>query len=306
MKISALRNKPFILLVLKDGENEGSFSPEFMHKTKQLLSDMSLRIASDHFSIVYADQIKKACEVVLGIMNLGLLSLCDNDTDKATEIIKTEGIVFCFRAGWAKFAELKKIAPNKFKEINISTYALAANDSSDIRLIHERLVKEAYQSMKLLEVYNNISALYAANTVILETDEEVLKFELQKYLNSAVALLLIDSDKNVFSTSSYAKLLDVALATDKTKLLEKFEKSVSIFIAALPTATKRYLQDIELISFAEFRKILNSPNNIDVFLPEILELSVNITNELYDDFEGGYDFGIDDQDDIAYLNPNIE
>jgi hypothetical protein len=25
---------------------------------------------------------------------------------------------------------------------------------------------------------------------------------------------------------------------------------------------------------------------------------------LNDDFEGGYDFGIDDQDDIAYLRPD--
>ena len=72
MKIAELRNHPFLLLVLKDGESEGIFTPEFIHKTKQQLSDMSLRIASDNLSIIYADQIKKGCEIVLGICNLGL------------------------------------------------------------------------------------------------------------------------------------------------------------------------------------------------------------------------------------------
>jgi hypothetical protein len=42
---------------------------------------------------------------------------------------------------------------------------------------------------------------------------------------------------------------------------------------------------------------------LSVYIPEILELSVNLTNELNDDFEGGYDFGLDDQADIAYLKP---
>ena len=41
-----------------------------------------------------------------------------------------------------------------------------------------------------------------------------------------------------------------------------------------------------------------------VYIPEILELSVNLTNELNDDFEGCYDFGLDDQEDIAYLKPD--
>ncbi len=89
MKIAELRNKPFVLLVLKDGLADGYFSEQFVHKTKQQLSDMSLRIASDNLSVVYADHIKKACEIVLGIINLGLLSHCDNSTEKAKEIIKT-------------------------------------------------------------------------------------------------------------------------------------------------------------------------------------------------------------------------
>ena len=117
MRIAELRNHPFLLLVLKDGESEGYFPPEFMHKTKQQLSDMSLRIASDNLSIIYADQIKKGCEIVLGISNLGLLDLCDNDTEEAKNIIKTHGIVYCFRAGWAKYAELKRYLPHTSKTL---------------------------------------------------------------------------------------------------------------------------------------------------------------------------------------------
>ena len=119
MKIAELRNHPFLLLVLKDGEKEGYFSPELIHKIKQQLADMSLRIASDNLSIIYADQINKGCEIVLGITNLGLLALCDNNSEKAKEIIRNQGIVYCFRAGWGKYAQLKKISPSYFDNISL-------------------------------------------------------------------------------------------------------------------------------------------------------------------------------------------
>ena len=201
MRIAELRNHPFLLLVLKDGENEGYFTPGFMHKTKQQLTDMSLRIASDNLSIIYADQIKKGCEIVLGMSNLGLLELCDNDTEKAKDIIKNEGIVYCFRAGWAKYAQLKKVSPSYFEEISICSYALAINDTSDIRLMHKAIADEGYQSAKLLQVYKSIAANYCANTLLIDNDEEVLKFELQKFINTAIALLLIDSERTVFTSS---------------------------------------------------------------------------------------------------------
>ncbi len=199
MNIAKLRNHPFLLLTLKDGENEGYFSPEFMHKTKQQLSDMSLRIASDNLSIIYADQINKACEIVLGLSNLGLLDLCDNETEKAKEIIKSQGIVYCFRAGWAKYTQLKTISPpSYFEEIPLTRYALAINDTSDIKQMHAAIVEEGYQSAKLLQVYKSIAANYCANTLLIDNDEDVLLFELQKFLNTAIALLLIDSDKKSF------------------------------------------------------------------------------------------------------------
>jgi hypothetical protein len=191
MKIAALRNYPFILLVLRDGESEGYFTPEFMLKTKQQLSDMSLRIASDNLSIIYADQINKGCEIVLGLCNLGLLELCDNNTEKAKELLKTQGIVYCFRAGWAKYAQLKKISPSYFEEVSLSSYALPINDTSDIRLMHATLVSEGYHSAMLLTVYKSIAANYCANALLIDTDEEVLTFELQKFLNTAIACCLL-------------------------------------------------------------------------------------------------------------------
>jgi hypothetical protein len=304
MKIAELRNKPFILLVLKDGLADGYFSPEFVHKTKQQLSDMSLRIASDHLSIIYADHIKKACEIVLGIINLGLLSQCNNSTEKAKEILKTEGIVYCFRAGWAKYAGLKQISADYFKQIKLSSYALAANDTSDITLLHDDLVKNGQDSLKLLNLYKIICSKYAANAVIAETDEDYLKFELQKLLNSAIGLMLIDSEDKVFNHERYNQLVTYLSDADVSAVLDKFAQSVENFAEKQPVSTRNYLYESSLLDFSEFKAIITSQKNVAVYLPDILELSVNLTNELHGDFEGGYDFGLDDQDDIAYLKPD--
>ena len=304
MKIAALRNNPFLLLVLKDGESDGYFSPEFISKTKQQLSDMSLRIASDNLSIIYADQIKKGCEIVLGLSNLGLLDLCDNDTDKAKEIIKIQGIVYCFRAGWAKYAQLKKISPSYFESISLSSYALGINDTADIKLMHEALVSEGYQSAMLLQAYKSIAAGYSANTLIIDTDEDVLTFELQKFLNSAISLLLIDSDKKMFTNTLYQQLDTYLTNTDKEVLLAKVESCIAIFTEKLPLLTKEYLVDVGLLDFNELKGIIKQHVNISVYMPEILELPITVVNELTGDFEGGYDFHADDEDDIAYLRPD--
>jgi len=304
MKIAALRNHPFLLLVLKDGESEKYFTPEFMHKTKQQLTDMSLRIASDNLSIIYADQIKKGCEIVLGLSNLGLLALCDNDTEKAKDIIKTQGIVYCFRAGWAKYAQLKKISPAYFEGISLSRYALAINDTADIRLMHAALVSDGYQSAMLLQVYKDIAASYCASTLLIDNDEDVLKFELQKFLNTAIALLLIDSDKKVFTNTLYQQLNTYLTNTKKEPLLVKMENCIASFIEQLPLLIKEYLQEVKLLNFNEFRGIINQQVNISIYIQEILELPITVANELNDDFEGGYDFHADDEDDIAYLRPD--
>ncbi|GAA6171974.1 hypothetical protein NBRC116592_16440 [Colwellia sp. KU-HH00111] len=304
MKIAELRNHPFILLVLKDGENEGYFTSEFMHKTKQQLSDMSLRIASDNLSIIYADQINKACEIVLGLSNLGLLDLCNNDSEQAKAIIKTHGIVYCFRAGWGKYAQLKKISPSYFESVPLSQYALATNDTSDIKAMHEALVSEGYQSAMLLQTYKSIAASYCANTVLIDDDEEILTYELQKFLNSAVALQLIDSDKKVFTNTLYQKLLNYLTDTDKASLLEKLELCIANFTQHLPVLIKEYLLESDLLDFNELKEIINQQSDAAIYIQEILELPITLAHELNDDFEGGYDFHIDDDDDIAYLKPD--
>lgn len=301
MNIAKLRNQPFILLVLKDGEDEGYFSPDFMLKTKQQLSDMSLRIASDNLSIIYADQIKKGCEIVLGIINLGLLTLCDNDTEKAKAILKKEGIVYCFRAGWAKYANLKKVSPSYFEEISLTSYALGANDTRDIRVTHEKFVSDGYQSAMLLQSYKSIASSYCASTPYLDSDEDVLKFELQKFLNTAIALLLIDSDKKAFTTSLYTQLTSYFNDTDKNEVLEKVDVCIDVFSTQIPKHIKDYLQEIELFLFSDLKSIIKQHDNIADYIPEMLELPVNIVNELHDDFEGGYDFHADDDEDLAYL-----
>ena len=308
MKIAELRNHPFLLLVLKDGESDGYFSPEFIAKLKQQLIDMSLRIASDNLSIIYADQIKKGCEIVLGISNLGLLDLCDNNANKAKEIIKTQGIVYCFRAGWAKYAQLKKVSPSFFESISISTYALGINDMTDISLMHGNLMKESYKSAKLLDVYKSIAANYSANKSVIEDDtvlsEDILEVELQRFLNTAIALLLIDSDKKVFTTSLYKVLKTYLISTEKDVLLEKLQTCIVKLTEQLSIPTRSYLQEVELLVFSEFKAIIKQQTDIATFIQEILELPIILLVELNDDFEGGYDFHADDEDDIAYLRPD--
>lgn len=304
MKIAALRNHPFILLVLKDGEDEGYFTPEFMHKTKQQLSDMSLRIASDNLSIIYADQIKKGCKIVLGMSNLGLLELCDNDTEKAKDIIKSQGIVYCFRAGWAKYAQLKKISPSYFEDVSLSSYALAINDTSDIRAMHAELVSGGYQSAMLLQAYKSIAANYCASTLLIDSDENILTFELQKFINTAISLLLIDCDKKMFTSSLYQQLIAYLTNTDKTELLAKVDSCIGQFTQQLPLLIKEYLQETGLLDFNELKGIIEQQVNVSIYIPEILELPITVANELNEDFEGGYDFHADDEDDIAYLRPD--
>lgn len=304
MKIAALRNHPFLLLVLKDGESDGFFTPEFMHKTKQQLSDMSLRIASDNLSIIYADQIKKGCEIVLGLMNLGLLDLCDNNTDKAKNIILEHGVVYCFRAGWAKYTQLKKISPSYFEEVSLNQYALGINDTSDISLMHAGLVNEGHQSAMLLQTYKSIAANYSANTLFIDDDEEVLLYELQKFLNSAIALQVIDSDKKIFTNTLYQQLITYLTSTDKDAIRTKIDASIVTFTEQLPRLTKDYLQEHNLLEFNELKDIIKQQSTIAIFIQEILELPITVANELNDDFEGGYDFHADDDDDLAYLIPD--
>ena len=306
MKIAELRNHPFILLVLKDGKNSGYFTPEFINKTKQQLSDMSLRIASDNLSIIYADQITKGCKIVLGLSNLGLLELCENNTEEAQEIIKSKGIVYCFRAGWAKYTQLKEISPSYFEEISITNYALSINDTSDIKLMHEALVSEGHQSAMLLNTYKSIAATYCANTLIIDDDEDILMFELQKFLNSAIALRLIDSGKKIFSHSLYQQLNTYLTNTKKDSLLTEINSCIAGFNEQLPLLTKEYLQQIGLLDFNELKGIVNQQADITIYLQDILELSLTVANELNDDFEGGYDFHADDENDIAYLRPDVQ
>jgi hypothetical protein len=304
MKIAKLRNQPFLLLMLKDGEDEKLFSAALIQSFKQQLTDMSLRIASDHLSIIYADQIKKACEIVLGITNLGLITLCDHDGYTAKQIIKTQGIVYCFRAGWSEYNKLNKVSPAFFDSVTISRYALGMHDVSDIFALHNSFMKEGYKSAKLVDVYKNIAASYSATSVFVDHDEDVLLYELQRFLNTAIALQLIDSDKKVFSNTSYKTFNALLTSTAVDTLYEKIDAAIERFSKQLSIPTKSYLQEAGLLAFIEFKSIVKQQVDVEIHIQEILELPITLVNELHGDFEGGYDFHADDEDDIAYLTPD--
>lgn len=301
MKIAALRNHPFLILVLKEGESEGYFTPEFITKTKQQFSDMSLRIASDHLSIIYADQIRKGCEIVLGLCNLGLLNLCNNDTEKAKEIIQTQGIVYCFRAGWAKYIGLKNISPSYFNEVSITQYALGINDTSDIISKHNDIEKTGKEGAMLLNIYKSIASVYSANTILVDNDEDILQFEIQKFLNSAVTLLLIDTDEKKYTNSLYDELITYLTTSEQVDIFDKLETSIDTITNQLPQNVQHYLQALGLLAFTDLKGLIEQQMDISIFIPDILELPVAIMNELHDDFDGGYDFHGDDDEDLAFL-----
>jgi len=170
--------------------------------------------------------------------------------------------------------------------------------------MHAGLVNEGYQSAKLLQVYKSVAANYCANTLLMDNDEEILLFELQKFLNTAIALLLIDSQRTVFTTSLYNQLNTYLTDTNQALLIAKVETCITSFTEQLPVLTKAYLQDIHLLDFIEFKGIINQQENVSIYIQEILELPITVANELNDDFDGGYDFHADDEDDIAYLRPD--
>jgi len=170
--------------------------------------------------------------------------------------------------------------------------------------MHAALADEGYKSAKLLQVYKSIAASYCASTLLIDNDEEVLKFELQKFLNTAIALLLIDCDKKVFTNTLYQQLDTYLTNTDKDAVLVKIESCIASFTEQLPILNKSYLQESNLLDFIELKGIIDQQKNISIYIQEILELPITVANELNDDFDGGYDFHADDEDDIAYLRPD--
>ena len=89
--------------------------------------------------------------------------------------------------------------------------------------------------------------------------------------------------------------------TEKSVLLVKTENCIANFMQQLPASTKDYLQEVELLDFTEFKNIINQQGDISLYIQEILELPITVANELNGDFEGGYDFHLDDDEDLAYL-----
>ena len=76
---------------------------------------------------------------------------------------------------------------------------------------------------------------------------------------------------------------------------------LALFSSTLPIASKTYLVDIGLLNFNDFKKIISNQTDMAILVQEILELSVNVVNELNDDFEGDYLIEHDDLEDLDIL-----
>ena len=92
--------------------------------------------------------------------------------------------------------------------------------------------------------------------------------------------------------------------TENSALLVEIDECIERFTQQLPLLTREYLQEEGLLDFNELKGIIKQQVNISIYIPEILELPITVAHELNEDFEGGYDFHADDEDDIAYLKPD--
>jgi hypothetical protein len=93
-------------------------------------------------------------------------------------------------------------------------------------------------------------------------------------------------------------------STAVDSLCEEIDVAIERFSEQLSIPTKSYLQEVGLLAFTEFKSIIKQQVDIEIHIQEILELPITLANELHGDFEGGYDFHADDEDDIAYLTPD--
>jgi hypothetical protein len=302
MQIAKSRNKPFLLLVLQDGQEQGVFSAEFIEKSTQQLIDMSLRIASDHFSIVYTDHVNKACEVVLGISNLGLLDLCANDTDKAIEIIKNKGIVICFRAGWGKYQSLSKISNKYFKQFHISEYGQKKDDVSDIQLKHRAFEEEANKNKELVELHGYFFYKYSTSERIDEPfDQVMMKHEIQKYLNTAVSLLMIDSLSTQYDSNNFKSFKSLLTSLNDIKLNAKIDSAIVTFVETLEQTNKKHLSQLKNMTLLDFEDFRNSVLKRKLgFIPLEVPISI-LSDDAISEEEDEYS-SADDVDDLGFIN----
>jgi len=267
MEMITARKKPFFLTMLQEGEAQGIFSPTFLTKNSTMLTDMSLQIAAKHFSTVYADKLKKACEVTLGLCDLGLLSLCKNDSEIAKTILLEKSVVYCFRAGWAEYAALQALS-GKNDNFPLSLYALAMNSESNLVDMHAQNMHQA--SVRQLHQLLGKKHGQGAPFFFMEITE--IEAGIQRYLNTEVLLHFLGRSEGVFGQQAHQALLQSFENTKSTVTLAKLETSIISVHARYSKEQRATLSHDNLLDFSELRQLFIIKNTKNLPLSGLIEL----------------------------------
>ncbi len=127
-----------------------------MEKMKKDAAGMSYQYARMFYNVVFEDYLVLASNCVLGIINLGLAILSNNEVEAAANIIKQKNFMTLFKAGWAKIDDLaKQMAENKLRDKDSSTLDSALHEAQkELGILVSADMQNSWQA---LEKLNNIS-----------------------------------------------------------------------------------------------------------------------------------------------------
>jgi hypothetical protein len=181
MNLDKVRARPFLLLMISDGVENGSISEEQLTKIESQLVDMSLKIAKGFFSPVISHDLKKSCAIVMGVATLGLLKLCEGDTQRAKKILLEESVIMCFRKGWESVNTLFKAhGSTADRGTLLANYQYGDNEHKDIAAIHQSLLAEQLDTNLLKEIAAKFkNPLSNMDMDLFDIDEDTIKADVQ-------------------------------------------------------------------------------------------------------------------------------
>jgi hypothetical protein len=267
MEMITARKKPFFLTMLQEGEAQGLFSPTFLTKNSTMLTDMSLQIAAKYFSTVYADKLKKACEVTLGLCDLGLLSLCKNDSELAKTILLEKSVVYCFRAGWAEYAALQALS-GKNDNFPLSLYALAINSERNLVDMHAQNMHQA----SVRQLHQLLGKKHGQGATLFFMEMPEIEAGIQRYLNTEVLLHFLGRSEGIFGQQAHQALLQSFNSTETPVALMQLETSIRTVSAHYSTAQRATLAQGNVLDFTELRQLFTHKSTKHLPLAGLVEL----------------------------------
>lgn len=181
MNLDKVRARPFLLLTISDALESGSMSTDQLAKIESQLVEMSLKIAKGFFSPVISHDLKKSCSIVMGVATLGLLRLCEGNSERAQNILLEQSVIICFRKGWESVNELFKAhGTHADQGTLLAKYQYSDNEYKDIGAIHQALLAEQLDINLLKDIASKFkSQMSNMDMDLFDIDEATIKSDVQ-------------------------------------------------------------------------------------------------------------------------------